>query len=35
LTIGDGTCGYIVTPATERHAALIRARGAATGVAVS
>ncbi|MBM3219278.1 MAG: DUF429 domain-containing protein [Candidatus Rokubacteria bacterium] len=35
LTVGDGTRGYIVTPVTPRHAALIRARAAATGVAVS
>jgi predicted RNase H-like nuclease len=35
LTIGDGREGYIVTPVTPRHAALVRERAAATGVAVS
>ena len=35
LTIGDGRDGYIVTPVTPRHAALVRERAAATGVAVS
>jgi predicted RNase H-like nuclease len=34
LTIGDGACGYIVTPVSERHAALIRARAAVHGVAI-
>lgn len=35
LTVGDGRSGYIVTPVTPRHAALIRARAHATGVTVS
>jgi predicted RNase H-like nuclease len=35
LTVGDGVSGYIVTPVTPRHAALIRARAAAAGVPVS
>jgi predicted RNase H-like nuclease len=34
LTVGDRRTGYIVTPVTPRHAALIRARAAAIGVAV-
>jgi predicted RNase H-like nuclease len=32
--IGDGRRGYIVTPVTPRHAALIRERAAARGVPV-
>jgi predicted RNase H-like nuclease len=35
LTVGDGACGYIVTPVTDRHAARIRARAALAGVRVS
>ena len=35
LTVGDGRSGYIVTPVTPRHAALIRARAAAVGVSVN
>ena len=32
LTIGDGASGYIVTPVTERHAALLRAHAGAVPV---
>lgn len=35
LTVGDGRRGYIVTPVTPRHAALIRARAAVAGVPVN
>jgi predicted RNase H-like nuclease len=35
LTVGDGVSGYIVTPVTPRHAALIHARADAAGVLVS
>lgn len=35
LTVGDGARGYIVTPVTPRHAALIRARAHAANVTVS
>ena len=35
LTVGDGRRGYIVTPVTPRHAALIRERARVAGVAVS
>jgi predicted RNase H-like nuclease len=35
LTVGDGACGYIVTPVTPRHAALIRERARCVGVSVS
>jgi predicted RNase H-like nuclease len=35
LTVGDGRSGYIVTPVTPRHAALIRACAEATSVTVS
>lgn len=35
LTVGDGGCGYIVTPVTPRHAALIRARARTARVTVS
>jgi predicted RNase H-like nuclease len=35
LTVGDEESGYIVTPVTPRHAALIRARADAAGVPVS
>lgn len=34
LTVGDGACGYIVTPVTRRHAGLIRSRARAVGVRV-
>jgi predicted RNase H-like nuclease len=32
LTVGDGASGYIVTPVTERHAALLRAHAGAVPV---
>ena len=35
LTVGDGARGYIVTPVTPRHAALIRDRAAIAGVPVN
>ena len=35
LTVGDARCGYIVTPVTPRHAALIRARAAIARVPVN
>ena len=35
LTVGDGRCGYIITPASDRHAEQLRARGRENGVVVA
>ena len=35
LTVGDGKCGYIVTPVAPRHARSMRARALELGVRVS
>ena len=35
LAVGDATCGYIVTPVSEHHAARLRARAREAGVTVS